>query len=299
MNQGSMKMGSPFAAAVMAALLLAFPPFTHAADQCIAPDPVQHALDSALHVPNCLQVEYSHYPPTSGRHYPIWADFQSFPLVLSPGYYLHDEEHGAVVFLVNCRLSGDCAGDRARLKAIADAYPQDPLCDNTVRHRIVIAGDTVMDTRFAAVAWGWSLKSDCLDSAAFAGFLSAHYGNGPEETCSRGTDFSGSGWCVAPLGLHGIRDGGSDHDQSGPRGPNTLWSGTLERSGRLQVEVMALDGRRLATYDLGRMGPGSATAVWDAEGFRREHPGAGVVVCRVSWTDAGVARMLGEGLAFP
>ena len=38
-------------------------------------------------------------PPASGPHYPIWARYQRHPAEVPIGYWLHNVEHGAVVFL--------------------------------------------------------------------------------------------------------------------------------------------------------------------------------------------------------
>ena len=80
-----------------------------------------------------------------------------------------------------------------------------------------------MDTRFAVISWGWSLKSDCLDSAAFASFLRQHYGNGTEQVCGYTTDFSAIGGCNAPLI---VIDPDSKNILQGTRHPvKSLWSG--------------------------------------------------------------------------
>jgi len=116
-------------------------------------------------------------------------------------YWLHSAEHGSVIFLINCHRDPDCAADFGRFQAIADAFPSDPACSAQDKHRIVISGDTLITTRFAAVAWNWSLGSDCFDSAAFAGFLKDHYAHAPENICGGGTNFPGTGWCNGPLAL--------------------------------------------------------------------------------------------------
>jgi hypothetical protein len=273
---------------------------------CTAPAPVQHPLENGLHVPHCIPLTPSHYPPTSGKHYDYWANYMTYSLVISPGYYLHDAEHGAVVFLYNCHRSDNCNEDIARLKKIADAFPQDSLCDTIAKHRIVVAGDTVMDTRFAAISWGWSIKSDCLDTAAFELFLKEHYGKGTEtrvpNACSPGTDFSdfpGITWCTAPLELKSPSRNAADKATDAQRGERILWQGSLAHSGRLTLEVSSLDGALLKRYDLGSAGPGPAHAAWDAGAFRRGFTAAGAVACRVKFATASGTRLLAESVAFP
>jgi hypothetical protein len=161
----------------------------------------QYADLGGAHVDECTPLHPQHYPPTSGPHFPVWADPGVYHAVINTGYWLHSAEHGAVVFLINCHRDADCEADFGRLQAIADAYPADPACGNGEKHRIIITGDTLITTKFAAVAWNWSLGSDCLDSAAFAGFLKAHYAQGPEDICGSSGVFKAAGGCNAPLAL--------------------------------------------------------------------------------------------------
>jgi hypothetical protein len=172
-----------------------------AQDACHAPAALQFADEGGPHVAECSALSPAHYPPTSGPHFPIWANPGTYKSVVNPGYWLHSAEHGSVIFLINCHRAPGCLADFDRFQAIADAYPDDPACEQGEKHRIVIAGDTTITTRYAAVAWNWSLASDCLDSAAFAAFLNAHYAKSYEDFCGGGTAFPGTGWCNAPLAL--------------------------------------------------------------------------------------------------
>lgn len=267
-----------------------------AQDACQAPDPVQHEIGSTEHVPNCSQLSFSHYPPTSGSHYPAWANFKTFKFAVNPGYYLHSLEHGAIVILINCQKPGDCDGDFARLQRIADAAPQDSLCDSLTRHRIVIAQDTVMQSRFAAVAWGWSLESDCIDSAAFDAFIKAHYAQGPENVCAAGANFSGEGWCNAPSDLEPKRSL-AEITSGAAGGSRVLWRGTLAERGRLTVETASVTGRLLERRDLGQAGPGPARAVWDPSMGRGGSTASGPVVNRVLFESASGIRTLSESIA--
>jgi hypothetical protein len=188
---------------------------------CQAPAPLQFADEGGAHVDECSTLSPSHYPPTSGPHFPIWANPGTYRSVVNPGYWLHSAEHGSVIFLINCHRAPDCQADFSRFQAIADAYPADPACENGETHRIVITGDTTITKTYAAVAWNWSLASDCLDSAAFAGFLKAHYAKSSEDFCGGGTSFPGSGWCNAPLGLERPRT------QAPARKPGRTWRAAL------------------------------------------------------------------------
>lgn len=263
-----------------------------AQETCQAPAAAHHDIEPSEHIPNCSQTSFTHYPPTSGTHYPAWADFRSFKFVVNPGYYVHSLEHGAIVLLVNCKRPGDCDEDFARLQDIADAVPGDSLCDTATRHRIVVAEDTAMETRFAALAWGWSLESDCIDSAAIAAFIQAHYGQGPEDICFNGTAFAGEGWCNAPSDL---RTGRSPAVFGGKAsgGSRLLWKGSLAQSGRLTVEAVSVTGKLLGVRDLGQAGPGPAQAAWDAS-LVRGGSGFKGAIYRVRFESASGIRTLSE-----
>src|SRR4051812_24518051 len=59
-------------------------------------------LAPANHVPEGSPITWTSNPPTSGSHYPIWAEFDEHYDTLDRGYWVHDLEHGAVVFAYRC-----------------------------------------------------------------------------------------------------------------------------------------------------------------------------------------------------
>ncbi len=148
--------------------------------------------EGATHVAICLYVDYHTLPPSSGDHYPIWAAYMTYsdqPVpeeLLGPQSGARDDRP----LVQNCGAAG-CASDIAAAQAMIDAYPDDPLCasqETGVRVRFVMTPDPRLDVRFAASAWGWTLRANCFDTAAFLAFARAHYGNGPEAICSDGED---------------------------------------------------------------------------------------------------------------
>lgn len=281
----------PFLALLLALALSPALPVS-AQEVCHAPAAKEHDIEPSEHIPNCSPTSFTHYPPTSGTHYPAWAHYRAFKFAVNPGYYVHSLEHGAIVFLVNCKKPGDCDDDFARLQSIADAAPQDTLCDTVTRHRIVIAEDTVMESRFAALAWGWSIESDCIDSAAFAAFIGTHYAQGAEDICYPGTVFAGEGWCNAPVDL---ASGHSPADFNGKASGSSrvLWKGSLAQRGRLTVEAVSLTGKVLGVRDLGQAGPGPAQAAWDASLVRGGSAFKGAIY-RVRFESASGVRTLSE-----
>jgi hypothetical protein len=141
------------------------------------------------HVAIGTTIQWDSNPPSSGPHYPIWAAYQAYPAPVPRGYYVHDLEHGAVVFLYNCD-DGGCPDVVAALQAASDAIPDDPLCTvahQGVRVRTVITPDPLIDVPVAAAAWGWVYKAQCLDPPSLRDFAVQHYGQGPEMLCGNGT----------------------------------------------------------------------------------------------------------------
>jgi hypothetical protein len=142
-----------------------------------------------IHVDAGSSIVWDSNPPSSGPHYPIWAAYQAYPDPVPRGYYVHDLEHGAIVFLYNCGDAG-CPDVALALQAASDAIPDDPLCTSAgegVRVRTVITPDPLIDVPVAAAAWGWVYKAKCVDPGTLRDFALQHYGQGPEMFCSNGT----------------------------------------------------------------------------------------------------------------
>jgi hypothetical protein len=139
-----------------------------------------------MHVPEGTVVTYDSNPPSSGPHYPIWADFLEYSSPVPDGYLVHSEEHGAVLLLYDC--PSGCDDVVAELRALRAAVPTDPLCDPSMgeRVRIILAPRPDNDSPIAAAAWGNTYKADCFDGASLAKFIADHYAQGPEDFCSPG-----------------------------------------------------------------------------------------------------------------
>jgi hypothetical protein len=143
---------------------------------------------NAQHVSVCSVITYPMNPPVYGDHYPVWAAYKSYSFPVPLGFLVHDLEHGAVELLYNCPEG--CADEVALAQAFLDALPQDPRCTPEVKHQTVLSPDPTLPTRWAAIAWGHSLATNCFDSAAFQRFYDANIGHGPEDICADGVDLA-------------------------------------------------------------------------------------------------------------
>jgi hypothetical protein len=138
----------------------------------------QHPNEGASHVPCTSPADYQTVPPSSGNHYPSWAEYGVYPTPIRWGHLVHNLEHGAVVIVYNC--PDGCADDVARATAFVNAKPADPVC---TQPRVILAPDPTLPVKWGASAWTWTLQSNCFADAAFAKFVADHLGHAPEAVC--------------------------------------------------------------------------------------------------------------------
>jgi hypothetical protein len=146
-------------------------------------------LLTASHVPIGTDIQWDSNPPSSGAHFPVWAAYTAYTSPVPRGYYVHNEEHGAVVLLYQCG-DASCPDVAAALQAVSDSLPDDPLClqrGEGVRVRTVLSPDPLLDVPVAAAAWGWVYRAQCVDLPTLEAFAHEHYGQGPEVLCDDGT----------------------------------------------------------------------------------------------------------------
>jgi hypothetical protein len=161
------------------------------------PDPcngvVTHVptLDSP-HVPEGSTPEWNSNPPTSGPHYAVWAAYDQDYADLARGYWLHDLEHGAVVYAYRC--DAGCPEVAAQLDAVVKALPPDGSCTAPVHQRALVVADPLLpdDHTVAAVAWGTFYVGQCADLTTLRQFYYEHAGHGPENLCSDGAALGGT-----------------------------------------------------------------------------------------------------------
>jgi len=147
-------------------------------------------LLSSPHVPEGTVITYNSNPPSSGPHYPVWANFQEFSVPLDEGYLVHSLEHGAVALLYKCDAAAPgCAATIDSLRKIRESIATDPSCDPAVRVRVLIAPFPKLDAPVGAVAWGFTYKSDCVDVPTLTQFVNDNYAKSPENICIAGRSF--------------------------------------------------------------------------------------------------------------
>jgi hypothetical protein len=145
-----------------------------------------HPIAGVNHVPEDTVLSFATNPPSSGDHYPRWANFQEFPNPVPDGYLVHSMEHGAVVLFYKCEGTA-CDPIVSALRAVRDSIESDPLCSPSIRLRVILAPRPASDAPVSAAAWGATYKSECVDPPSISQFVRDHYARGPENFCAQGT----------------------------------------------------------------------------------------------------------------
>ncbi len=136
------------------------------------------------HLAECSDIAYEMSPPVFGDHYPVWAAYQTYDYPVPLGYLVHALEHGAVIFLYDCPEG--CPDEVAEVQAFIDALPPDPRCSAQVGRQVILVPRPGLGARWAAAAWGYSLRGDCFDAELFEQFYRRRLGHAPEDLCAQG-----------------------------------------------------------------------------------------------------------------
>jgi hypothetical protein len=170
------------------------------------------------HITDITKEKYNSNPPTSGKHFALWAKRGVYDTVISDGYLIHALEHGYINISYNCSDPAK-AKDEAKLlrddtllklsaAPVANMTPFTPetkpptavalpasfrsdTCKQLVSElrpyldkydRIVIVPRPGMDTKIALTAWNRIQKFDEVKEREFNAFITAFHNKGPEST---------------------------------------------------------------------------------------------------------------------
>ena len=152
-------------------------------------------LEARVHIPLDATPHYAASLPTAGEHYEVWARWgihgESTPV--PRGYWVHNLEHGGVVFLHRVGASSAIVEALAR---VYDAIPPDPPCTH---NRIVVATDSQLTTEWAVsvsgpensrpppLGDGYVIRADCIRrEQALVDFAIQHRNRSAETRCDEG-----------------------------------------------------------------------------------------------------------------
>lgn len=139
------------------------------AASCSAPAEQRVEVMSYLHVTG--DVVYPDPPPAGGNHNGCWGTWGVHESELADERWVHNLEHGGVVFLYRCPEG--CPSEVASLGEFVEGHDL-----------ALLTPYAQLPTKFAVVSWGYRLLSDCFDRAAFERFYEAHRDNGLESVAS-------------------------------------------------------------------------------------------------------------------
>jgi len=146
------------------------------------------------HIPEDEEPVYSSNPPVTGEHYARWARYGVYTDTLPRGFWVHNLEHGAVIFIY--RPDADPALIEALLR-VYNAIPDDPECGH---RRTIVTPDPLLDAPWAVTVtgpepnpgggdfgFGFFIKADCIqDEQALVDFAVAHRNQAYEDVCADG-----------------------------------------------------------------------------------------------------------------
>jgi hypothetical protein len=133
------------------------------------------------HVAEGSVVSYRANPPASGPHYPVWARYQEHAVAVARPYWVHNLEHGAIIFLYRPDAPADVV---AALRAAFQSLPNDPICGH---RRALMTPDPLLPRATAVVAADHLLGAECVNAQAIRDFVTLYRGRGPEQVCQDGS----------------------------------------------------------------------------------------------------------------
>lgn len=125
--------------------------------------------DGAQHVSGGL--DYDDVPPAGGDHDGCWAAWGVHATDPGDEHWVHNLEHGGVVFLYRCPEG--CPDEVAALEA-----------EVALRPTTILAPYDALPTTYAAVAWEHRLLTDCFDLDAMIGFYDLFVDQAPESVAA-------------------------------------------------------------------------------------------------------------------
>ena len=146
------------------------------AGECVTGTTSQYtSLGGTGHVLDGTSVAYSSNPPSIGPHYGTPLANGTYATEQDARSWVHNLEHGAVVFLYDC--PGACTEIETGLRSFAESRP----ADGGGAFRYVVSPRSNMPSAVAVVAWGWVYRAECVRTAEIEAFVDAHYRQAPED----------------------------------------------------------------------------------------------------------------------
>ena len=153
----------------------------------------QVANEQRFHIPFEDSPVYLHNPPVSGEHYPVWARWRIYTEVVPRGFWVHNLEHGGVIFLYRPDAPQNIVDALVR---VYNAIPNDGLCSHP---RALLTPDPLLDAPWAVtvsgpenpntgeLGFGYVIKAQCIESEeALVRFAVQYRNKSVEQFCDDG-----------------------------------------------------------------------------------------------------------------
>ncbi len=148
------------------------------ANQRPGPLPGENAIpvEGGAVVPAGTQIDYNHYPPSSGNHYTDAASWGVQAEAVPEGTFVANLAHGGVVFLYQC--PSGCPDLVAQFEAL---YKKAPPEKRFNRVQILVSPYArPMDAPIVALAWGHQLNLQQFDETVLLRWYRRFVNQGPD-----------------------------------------------------------------------------------------------------------------------
>ena len=135
----------------------------------------QVPLEPVTHHQPGTPLTFQNYPPSSGPHYTATQPWGVYQQEVPEGFWVHNLEHGGIIFLYNCPAG--CPDLQKQLEDTFKTFPPGKYG----QVKLIVAPYSKMQSKVAAVAWGWILELDQFDREKLLEFYKAHVDRGPED----------------------------------------------------------------------------------------------------------------------
>jgi Protein of unknown function (DUF3105) len=127
------------------------------------------------HIPQGTKITYQEYPPSSGKHWPVWAPWAIYKEAVPEEVFVHNLEHGGIVVLYNCATP--CPDLVRQLEESFAALPKSKFG----HVKVVISPNPRVKGRLALLAWTRIDDLDRFDRDRIVRFVQAWQDKGPED----------------------------------------------------------------------------------------------------------------------
>lgn len=132
------------------------------------------------HVANDTPLTFRNDPPASGTHYFDWMPYNVYAEAASPGYWVHNLEHGAIVILYKCPAGQSECPEAQLVQQLRELHTTAPP-GKYGEVKMVVTQYPRLRTQLAALAWNRILELQSFDREALLAFYQAHVDKGPED----------------------------------------------------------------------------------------------------------------------